>query len=356
MLTAINGYSELVLKRISDDDPIRNNVIEIKKAGERSADLTKQLLAFSRKQVLQLKVLNLNEVILETNLLLERLIGEDLILKTELDPALGLVESDSGQLSQVIINLTVNARDAMPKGGIVTIQTTNAVIGNNFEADPLLPPPGSYVQFTVRDNGIGMGKETLENVFEPFFTTKGVGKGTGLGLATVYGIVSQSNGHIFVESVVNEGTVFRIYLPRCDEVAIHESTDDPQGMIKKGTETILIVEDEAMVRALTRQVLEECGYTIFEAENGVEALAKFEECGEEIDMVLTDVIMPLMGGRELGNRLSKIRPEIPILFTSGYADDEDFGEYISEKDANFLAKPFTFEQLANKVREFLDLK
>jgi CheY-like chemotaxis protein len=273
-----------------------------------------------------------------------------------LEPALGLIESDSGQLSQVIINLTVNARDAMPKGGIVTIETSNAAIGNNFEAEPTLPPPGSYVLFTIRDNGVGMDKEILENVFEPFFTTKGIGEGTGLGLATVYGIVNQSNGHIFVESVVNEGTVFRIYLPRVDEIAPHDSTEESPGMIKKGTETILIVEDEAMVRALTRQVLEECGYTIFEAGNGVEALAKFEKRNGEIDMVLTDVIMPLMGGRELGNRLSKIRPELPILFTSGYADDEGFGEYVSEKHANFIAKPFTFEQLARKVRDFLDQK
>lgn len=356
MLTAINGYSELVLKRLSDDDPIRNNIIEIKKAGERSADLTRQLLAFSRKQVLQLKVLNLNDIVSETMLMLERLIGEDLQLKTELNPDLGLIESDPGQLSQVIINLAVNARDAMPNGGVLELQTSNISLENDTDQNPSLPPSGSYVLISVSDTGVGMEKETLENIFEPFFTTKKVGKGTGLGLATVYGIVRQSKGYIFVDSSLNEGTTFRVYFPRADENQAKSRLQNISPSIKRGSETILIVEDEAMVRSLTRQVLEECGYTVYEAGNGIEALNVCESINFEIDMVLTDVVMPKMGGRELGDKLRQLRSELPILFTSGYADDAELRDYIGESQSNFIAKPFTFEELAVKVRDFLDSK
>lgn len=354
MLTAINGYSELALKRLDVDDPIRSNIIEIKKAGERSADLTRQLLAFSRQQVLQLKHFNLNEIINDIMMLLRRLIGENLDLQTKLSADLGSIESDPGQFSQIVINLAVNARDAMPNGGQLTIETTNVSVGPLSAGNYPGLPGGEYVLMTIADTGIGMDKELLKKIFEPFFTTKVVGKGTGLGLATVYGFIRQSDGHIFVESRVKEGTTFSIYMPRVDIPAPETKKVKDEAMKGRKTETILIVEDEDMVRALTRQVLEESGYKIIEAVNGVEALAICEDLKDEIDLVITDIIMPQMGGQELCERLSELRPDLPVIFTSGYTDDANLSEYIVDEDANFLGKPFTFDELVEKVEKFLD--
>ena len=356
MLTAINGYSDLTLRRLSADDPLRRNVEEIKKAGERSAALTQQLLAFSRQQVLQTKVIDLNEIINDTIQMLERLMGENIQLATILDPKLGRVEADPGQLTQVLMNLVVNARDAMPDGGILTIKTSNSYLDENFAAR--FPPtqPGSYILLEVIDTGIGMDAETQKNIFEPFFTTKEVGKGTGLGLSTAYGIIKQSDGFIWVKSEIGQGTTFEIYLPRIDLEISAEMENNKLENTPKGAETILIVEDEDIVRALTRQILEESGYRVIEARNGVEALSEVEKTDIKIDLLMTDVMMPQMGGSELAEKLAKIQPDLRILFTSGYTDDAVTRHNVIEADNNFIQKPFTFDTLINKVREILDNK
>ncbi len=354
MLTAINGYSELTLRRLSKDDPLRRNIEEIKKAGERSAALTHQLLAFSRKQVLQSRVLDLNETITDTAQMLKRLIGEDIRLDTVLSPQLGRVEADPGQISQVLTNLAVNARDAMPEGGKLTIETANIFLDSEYVSQHVPLKSGSYVMLAVTDNGIGIDIETQQHIFEPFFTTKEIGKGTGLGLATVYGIVKQSGGYIWVYSEVEHGTTFKIYLPRIDdEVALEAVTGEAESA-PKGAETILIVEDEDIVRALTRRILEESGYQVIEASNGVEALSIVERRDYKIDLLLTDVVMPEMGGRELAEKLALIQPNLRVLFTSGYTDDAVIRHNVIETDTNFIQKPFAFDTLAHKVRECLD--
>jgi PAS domain S-box-containing protein len=354
MLTAINGYCELILRRMTDDDPIRRNIEEIRKAGQRSTSLTHQLLAFSRQQVLQPKVFDLNEIITDTINLLQRLIGEDILLNTVLDPRLGLLEADPGQLTQVIMNLAVNARDAMPKGGNLTIRTENVYLDDGFTKRHPTTRTGSYILLSVSDTGTGLDSETQQHIFEPFYTTKEVGKGTGLGLATVYGIVSQSGGYISVESELGAGTTFYIYLPRIKEEikTIEESGGTAQ--IQSGTEVILIVEDEDLVRQLTCQILEECGYEVIEARNGVEALAICRELDGKIDLLLTDIVMHQMGGRELAEKLTAVYPELRILFMSGYTNDAAILHDVIETDIKFIQKPFTFDSLAQKVRECLD--
>lgn len=354
MLTAINGYSDLTLRRLQDDDPLRRNIEEIKKAGERSASLTHQLLAFSRQQILQPVVLNLNEVITDTLKMLQRLIGEDVQLVTALNPKSGQVKVDPGQLSQIIMNLSVNARDAMPQGGRLTIETANVDLdeeSTRHHADAL---PGAYVMLSMSDTGTGMNAETQQHLFEPFFTTKGVGKGTGLGLATVYGIVKQSGGNIWVHSEEGVGTTFKIYLPQVVEQAKKAELKDSSDELPRGTEMILLVEDEEMVRSLTRQILEESGYTVFEAQSGAEALSLCEKNDCHIDLLMTDVVMPHMGGRELAERFAHIYPNIQILFTSGYTDDAVVRHGVISAEANFIQKPFTPDGLAHKVREVLD--
>jgi two-component system cell cycle sensor histidine kinase/response regulator CckA len=356
MLTAINGYSDLTLRHLSDDDPLRRNVEEIKKAGERSAALTQQLLAFSRQQVLQSKVIDLNEIINDTIQMLERLMGENIQLVTILDSKLGRVEGDPGQLTQVLMNLVVNARDAMPEGGFLTIKTSNKYLDEDFAAR--FPPtqPGSYIMLEVTDTGIGMDAETQKNIFEPFFTTKEVGKGTGLGLSTAYGIIKQSDGFIWVKSEIGRGTTFEIYLPRIDREVSAEIENNKLENTPKGMETILVVEDEDIVRALTRRILEESGYRVIEARNGVEALSNWEKQNVKIDLLMTDVLMPQMGGSELAEKLAKIYPDLCILFTSGYTDDAIIRHNVIDADNNFIQKPFTFDELTNKVREILDNK
>jgi len=354
MLTAINGYSELTLRRLDADDPLRRNIEEIKKAGQRSATLTHQLLAFSRKQVLQSKVIDLNEIIIDVTKMLQRLIGEDVHLQTILDPKLGNVSGDAGQLTQVIMNLAVNARDAMPKGGNLIIKTSNAYLDEEFAARFVPTQPGSYVLLAVTDTGVGMKSKEQEHIFEPFYTTKEIGKGTGLGLATVYGIVKQSGGYIWVDSEVGVGTTFNIYLPCIDAEVKLENENDISESVPKGRETVLLVEDEDMVRTLTRQMLEECGYRVIEAGSGVEALSTIEKQDCEIDLVMTDVVMPQMGGRELSEKLAAKCPQMRVLFTSGYTDDEIIRHDVIKEEINFIQKPFTFEALAHKVRESLD--
>jgi PAS domain S-box-containing protein len=354
MLTAINGYSDLTLRRLNKTDPLRHNIEEIKKAGQRSADLTQQLLAFSRQQILQPIVLDLNDVISDTIKILQRVIGEDIQLTTTLTSKIGRVKVDPGQFSQIVMNLAVNARDAMPQGGKLTIETANVSLDPDYTRHHVGILPGAYVLLAISDTGIGMSEETQKHIFEPFFTNKEVGQGTGLGLATVYGIVKQSGGSIEVYSEVGVGTTFKIYLPRVAEQPTAEKIKDIPAAMPKGTETILLVEDEDVVRHLSRQVLEECGYTVIEARDGLEALKICEQRDYKFDLLMTDVVMPQMGGRELSEILKAKLPGLRILFTSGYTDDAIMRHGVIETNSNFIQKPFTPETLAHKVREILD--
>jgi PAS domain S-box-containing protein len=355
MLTAIQGYSELTLRRLEDDDPLRRNIEEILKAGDRSAALTRQLLAFSRQQILQPVVLDLNVVITDTVKMLQRLIGEDVQLVAVLNPKAGRVKADAGQVSQIIMNLAVNARDAMPTGGKLTIETANTTFDEEYAWQHVGVISGEYVMLAISDTGTGMSAETQQHIFEPFFTTKEVGKGTGLGLATVYGIVKQSGGQIWVHSEMGGGTTFKIYLPRVTEEVAEEETKHPSDGLLRGSETILLVEDEEMVRMLAHRILEECGYTVLEAGNGAQALALCDKHEGHIDMLMTDVVMPHMGGRELAERMAQMYPEMRILFTSGYTDDAVVRHGVIETGMNFIQKPFTPDGLAQKVREVLDI-
>jgi two-component system cell cycle sensor histidine kinase/response regulator CckA len=354
LLTAINGYSALALRKADDETVVRRNLTEIKKAGDRAAALTRQLLAFSRKQVLQPKVLQLNAVVAEIHNMLKRLIGEDIDLVTMLDPALGQAKADPGQIEQVLMNLSVNARDAMPKGGKLTIETANVQLDEKYARAHESVQPGAYVMIAVSDTGCGMDSQTKDRIYEPFFTTKEVGKGTGLGLSTVYGIVNQSGGHIWVYSEEQVGTTFKIYLPRVVEQPQAVGEEEETIPFQTGTETILVVEDEEIVRELTTQILTECGYTVLKARNGVEALAICEKGDCEIDLLMTDVVMPLMGGRELSEKLFAKMPELRILFTSGYTDDAVVRHGVIETGTNFIQKPFVPDALARKVRRILD--
>jgi two-component system, cell cycle sensor histidine kinase and response regulator CckA len=354
LLTAITGYSELTMRRLPAEDPLRQNIEEIKKAGERAAALTRQLLAFSRKQVLQPKVLDLNAVISELEKMLRRLIGEDIGLRTALDSELGSVKADPGQVEQIIMNLVVNARDAMPRGGKLTIETKNVYLDEDYAKNHIAAIPGPYVMLAVSDTGTGMDEQTQARIFEPFFTTKEAGKGTGLGLSTVYGIVKQSGGNIWVYSEVGRGTTFKVYLPRVDEGAqeYKRSTEAEEAI--RGVETILLAEDEEMVRKLARQVLEMYGYQVLDAANGGAALLICERHTGPIHLLITDVIMPEMSGRELAGRLAQLRPEMKVLYMSGYTDNAIVHQGVLDEDANFIQKPFPTDALARKVREVLD--
>lgn len=355
MLTAINGYSELTLRQLKDDDPVRHNIEEIRKAGLRSAELTYQLLAFSRRQLLLPVVIDLNEIIAETTKMLHRLISEDIEFSTKLNSSLGRVVVDPGQFSQILMNLVVNARDAMPQGGKLVIETTNVFLEPAYTRQHVNTLPGAYVLLTVSDTGTGMSDEIKQHIFEPFFTTKEKGRGTGLGLATVYGIIKQSNGNIEVYSEEGVGTTFKIYLPRVRDEIIEPEIKD-SSILLRGTERILLVEDEEVVRNLSRSMLEICGYNITEARNGLEALKICDNESCEFDLLMTDVVMPQMGGRELADKLRVKLPHMRILFTSGYTDDVILHHSLIETNANFIQKPFTFDDLAIKIRELLDTK
>ena len=356
ILTAIGGYTDLLLADLAPDDQRRRDVEEIYRAAERAAALTQQLLAFSRRQVLQPKVINLNALVPEVERMLRRLIGEDILFATVLPPRLGNVRADPGQLEQVIVNLAVNARDAMPDGGRLTIETRNVELDESYAADHPSVRPGRYVMLAVTDTGVGMDEETKARIFEPFFSTKVRGKGTGLGLATVYGIVQQTGGHIWPYSERGQGTTMRVYLPRVDEPADPiERPGDVAPETLRGSETILLVEDEAPVRAVTRQLLQRNGYTVLEAPDGPTALALVdgEKGSQHVDLLLTDVIMPGMSGRELAKQLKARRPEVRALFMSGYTDDAVVRHGMLEPGLAYLEKPFRPTALLRKVREVL---
>jgi two-component system cell cycle sensor histidine kinase/response regulator CckA len=354
LLTVIGGYSDLLLRKLPADGPLRAHASEIKKAGDRASGLTRQLLAFSRKQILQPKLLDLNGVVSDLDKMLRRLIGEDVDLLTIAGPGLGQVKADPGQIEQVVVNLVVNARDAMTSGGKVTIETANARLTADYVHQHPQCVPGAYVMLAISDNGAGIDSAIRDRIFEPFFSTKGAGKGTGLGLSTVYGIVKQSGGHIWVYSEVNKGTTFKIYLPRVDE-GINDETDHTQlTAVPGGNETILLVEDEAQVRQIAQQILESLGYCVMTAENGEQALTLASAYSGEIDLMVTDVVMPQMGGRELVEQLSPLRRNLRVIFMSGYTDDAIVRHGLMDDHLEFIQKPFTADALARKIRTTLD--
>ena len=354
LLTVITSYSALLLEDLGSDDPKRDDVDQIRKAAEGAAALTRQLLAFSRQQVLQPKALDLKATVAGTEKLLKRLIGEDIQLTTVLARDLGVVKADPGQIEQIIINLAVNARDAMPTGGRLTIEAANVDMDEAYVRGHAPASPGRYVMLALSDTGIGMDEQTKARIFEPFFTTKEPGKGTGLGLATVYGIVKQSGGFIWVYSEPGHGTSFKVYLPRVDEpaeaAAAATATAEPRG----GTETVLVVEDAASVRMVTRQVLERFGYVVLEAPNGETALRLAAKHHGPIHLLLTDVVMPGLSGRQLAGQLAELRPDMKVLYASGYADHAIVHHGILESGIAYLQKPFTPETLGRRVRQVLD--
>ena len=358
ILTAIGGYADLLMADFAPDDKRRGDIEEIHRATQRAASLTQQLLAFSRRQVMQPKVISLNALIPDIEKMLRRLIGEDILFATVLHPRVGNVRADPGQLEQVIVNLAVNARDAMPapNGGRLTIETRNVELDELYAADHPGVTPGRYVMLAVTDTGVGMDEETKSRIFEPFFTTKARGKGSGLGLATVYGIVRQTGGHIWPYSEPGTGTTMRVYLPRVDDPAdpIEHSSEAPPESLR-GSETILLVEDEAPVRSVTRQLLERNGYTVLEAADGRTALSLIngEQDRVHVDLLLTDVIMPGMSGRELADQMKARRPQLRVLFMSGYTDDAVVRHGMLEPGLAYLEKPFRPPVLLRKVREVL---
>jgi len=352
LLTVIISYSSMILADMSVDDATYAGVVEIDKAGERAAALTRQLLAFCRRQVLQPKVLNINSVVADIDRMLRRLIGEDIDLVTILDPALESIKADPGQIEQVVMNLAVNARDAMARGGKLTVETANVEFDSAYTQRHVAISPGPYVMLAVTDTGTGMDTETQARIFEPFFTTKGPGEGTGLGLATVYGIVQQSAGKILVYSEPGHGTTFRIYLPRVRE-ALEARQPRAQPAPSEGTETVLVVEDEDVIRLLVCGVLKKAGYSVLEAKNGTEALLVAERYSGGIDLVISDVVMPSMGGAELAERLSVSRPGIKVMFMSGYTSNTILDHCLLASNAAFLEKPFVPTTLARKVLEVL---
>ena len=355
LLMVIQGYSDLMVERLPSGDPLHRNAEQIQMAAQRASSLTRQLLAFSRKQMLAPKILNVQTVVADMEKILRRLIGEDIQLETSSAPDLGLVKADRSQIEQVILNLAVNARDAMPQGGRLTIETANVELDASYSHPPAVLSPGKYVMLAVTDNGCGMDAETQAHVFEPFFTTKEKGKGTGLGLATVYGVVKQSGGYVWVYSEPGRGTSFKIYLPRIEEKVVPGARD---GKIdarpaERGSETILLVEDEKGVRELAREYLTSTGYTVIEAEDGHTALELAAMHVGPVHLLLTDVVMPGISGRELAERVGQIRPGIKILYMSGYTDQAVVHHGILENDAVLLQKPFTLITLAAKLREIL---
>ncbi len=356
LLTAISSYSELLLADLAPEDPRRADVVEIRKATERAAALTRQLLAFSRRQVLQPKVVDLNAVIAGAEKLLRRLIGEDVALVTRLAPGLASVKADAGQIEQVIMNLAVNARDAMQGGGTLTLETETVDIEASVQtAEQSIVAPGRYVLLRVGDTGAGMDAETKRHLFEPFFTTKERGRGTGLGLATVYGIVKQSEGFIWVDSEPGKGSLFRIYLPAQERAARPaEAAERPESQPAPGTETILLVEDEDAVRAVTRESLRRRGYAVLVAPNAEAALEVSGGFDGRIALLLTDVVMPGMSGRALADRLASRRPETKVLYMSGYTGDAIVQHGVLEPGLHYLQKPFTPDILATRVRQVLD--
>jgi nitrogen-specific signal transduction histidine kinase/ActR/RegA family two-component response regulator len=357
LLSLIIGYSELLLEGLSPVDPRRKSAEEIRAAGQRAASLTRQLLAFSRKQVLQPEVLDLNEVAERTGKMLRRLIGEDIELVFKTDPSLHAVLADRGQIEQVLLNLAVNARDAMPDGGTVTVETANVQLDAAFARQHNPLKAGHYVMLAFSDTGHGMDANTKAHIFEPFFTTKETGKGTGLGLATVYGIVKQSEGFIWVYSEPGQGATFKIYLPPTGiaiPVMAPEESMAPESV--HGRETILVVEDEAPLRELAADFLRGCGYHVLEAGNGADALDLVLTLNGHLDLLVTDVVMPGMSGRALAERLAERAADTKVLYLSGYTDEAIHRHGVLEAGVAFLQKPFRLADLARRAREILDNK
>jgi two-component system cell cycle sensor histidine kinase/response regulator CckA len=354
LLMVIQGYADLLAERIPEGDSLHRNAEQIQIASQRATSLTQQLLAFSRKQMLAPKVLNIQNIVSELEKILRRLIGEDIELETFTKEDLGLIKADRSQIEQVIMNLAVNARDAMPSGGRLTIETSNVELDASLSHVPSVLAPGKYVMLAVSDNGVGMDAETQAHIFEPFFTTKEKGKGTGLGLATVYGIVKQSGGYIWVYSEPAHGTSFKIYLPRIEDQSAAELREPVEAaVLLRGSETVLLVEDEKGVRELAREYLQMSGYSVLEAPDGQAALELASMHRGSIDLLMTDVVMPGLNGRELADRMHQVRPGIKILYMSGYTDQAIGRRGILESEAALLQKPFTLAALTSKLREIL---
>ncbi len=356
LLTVIKGYSQLLLAEISfdQDHEYYNNLMQIDSAAKRAESLTRQLLAFSRRQILEPKILDLNDIIQNLEKMLRRLIEEDIDLSIKFGSELGSIKADSGQIEQVIINMVVNARDAMPEGGTLVVETGNAIVSKHSDEVKRGVKSGDYVRLSITDNGIGMDEEVQSKIFDPFFTTKEKGKGTGLGLATVYGIIQQSGGYILVDSTPGVGTTFDIYVPLVSEEATDEIAQSRKEQKLEGKETILVVEDESELRKVIVETLEMYGYTVLEAIHSTNGLSISQEYDGEIDLLLTDVVMPEINGKELATRIKSERPDITILYMSGYTDDVIAQYDIIKKGVRFLQKPFTPMDLGYKIRSVLD--
>ncbi|MEP7227461.1 MAG: PAS domain S-box protein [Gemmatimonadales bacterium] len=356
MMTGVIGFSEFLLRSLEEGDPRRDDVHEVIRAGTRAADVTRQLLAFTRQQFLQPQVLDVNAVVSDLEKMLRRSLGEDHVLELNLSPDAGQLRADRGQLEQVLINLVLNARDAMARHGRVTIETGPAIWDEVYAQrhDGVELPLGAYVMLAVSDTGCGMEPEVQARIFEPFFTTKAIGQGTGLGLSTVYGIVKQSGGFVWVYSEPAEGSVFKIYLPAAQALPLEEPPGEAQVTPEGGSETILVIEDEDVVRNLASRGLRDQGYSVIEARNGAQALAHIEQHPGTVDLVISDVVMPEMGGRELGESLARVEPSLPVLFISGYTGEDVVQRGLLDPGAPFQQKPFTPAGLATKVRAMLD--
>ena len=355
LLTAILGTTDLMLEDLPAHDPDREGLLDIRSASERAAVLTRQLLTFSRQQVVSPQVLRLNDLVLELEKLLRRLLGEDVAIRVAVAPDCGGVKADPGQLEQVIVNLAVNARDAMPNGGRLTLETKNVDLDADYPTDRVTIPAGRYVMLAVTDTGTGMDAQTKARIFEPFFTTKPVGKGTGLGLATVYGAVKQSGGFVWLYSEVGQGTSFKVYLPRVDAREPQAAPEEAAALLD-GSETVLVAEDEDAVRQIIEKALQARGYRVMVARDGSEALVLAGRHAGQIDLLVTDVVMPDMNGRELSQRLAHVRPTVRTLYLSGYTDDAILHHGVLEEGVAFLQKPFSLGALARKVREVIEAR